>query len=189
MAKKEAVEVSVPKWWSFLLRGLAAIIFGVMVLAWPDSTRKVLVLVFGIFVIVAGVAALAAAVTEARNDENFFLSLIVGIVCLVIGIMVLAWPEMGLTTIRYLIAAWLIIYGFMIIMSGFEAPKGDSGLKWILVLTGAASIVIGIILIAVPGLAQWTIILIVGIYAIAHGIMLCVASTRIRRLYRQLGLT
>jgi len=95
---------------------------------------------------------------------------------------------MGLTTIRYLIAAWAIIYGFMIVMSGFEAPKGDSNLKWMLVLTGAASIVIGIILFAVPGLAQWTIILIIGIYAIVHGILLCVASTRIRRLYKKLGL-
>jgi uncharacterized membrane protein HdeD (DUF308 family) len=185
---EEVVEVSVPRWWSFLLRGIAALIFGIVVLAWPGSTQKVLVFVFGIFVLAAGVAAVAATVAEARKGEPFFLSLLVAAVCLVIGILVLAQPNVGTTTIRYLIAAWAIIYGFMIVMSGFAAPKGDSNLKWILVLTGVASIIIGIILFAVHGLGLWAIILIIGIYAIVQGILLCMVSFRIRALYKKLGL-
>ncbi len=188
MAKEEAVEVSVPKWWSFLLRGIAALFFGIIVLAWPKSTTQVLVLVFGIFVLAAGVAAVAATVAEAKRGDKFFMSLLVAVVCLIIGVLVLAQPEAGTKTILYLIAAWAIIYGIMIVMSGFEAPKGDSNLKWILVLTGVASIIIGIILFAVPGLGLWAIILIIGIYAIVQGILLCTASFRIRGLYKKLGL-
>ena len=188
MAKAEVVEVNVPKWWSFLLRGITAFIFGIIVLAWPDSSRKVLVLLFGIFVLAAGIAAVAATVVEARNGERFFLSLLVAIVCLVLGILVLARPGVGLSTIRYLIAAWAIIYGLIIVMSGFEAPKGDSNMKWMLVLTGAVSIIIGIILLAVSGLGQWAIILLIGLYALAQGVLLCIVSFRMRALYKTLGM-
>ncbi len=169
MAKAEVVEVNVPKWWSFLLRGIA-------------------VFIFGIFVLAAGIAAVAATVVEARKGEKFFLSFLVAVVCLVLAILVLARPSVGLSTIRYLIAAWAIIYGFIIVMSGFEAPKGDSNMKWMLVLTGAASIIIGIILLAVSGLGQWAIILLIGLYALAQGVLLCIVSFRMRALYKTLGM-
>jgi len=188
MAEAKVKEVSVPRWWSFLLRGIAAFIFGIIILAWPGSTTKVLVFVFGLFVLVAGIAAFAAAYAEVKREESFFVSLILGIVCVVIGIMTMARPGAATVTVLYLIAAWAIVYGFMIIVSGFEAPKGDSNVKWLLVLTGALSIILGIVLIALPGLSVLSIVLLVGIYALIQGVLLVVVSLRTRKLYKSLGI-
>ncbi|HEY5531789.1 MAG TPA: DUF308 domain-containing protein [Candidatus Anoxymicrobiaceae bacterium] len=188
MAEAKVKEVHVPRWWSFLLRGIAAFIFGIIILAWPGSTTKVLVFVFGLFVLVAGIAAFAATYAEVKREESFFVSLLIGIVCVVIGIMTMARPGAATVTVLYLIAAWAIIYGFMIIVSGFEAPKGDANVKWLLVLTGVLSIILGIILIALPGLSVLSIVLLVGIYALIQGVLLAVVSLRTRKLYKSLGI-
>jgi uncharacterized membrane protein HdeD (DUF308 family) len=188
MAEANVKEVSVPRWWSFLLRGIAAFIFGIIVLAWPGSTTKVLVFVFGLFVLAAGIAAFAATYADIKREESFFLSLMVGVVCVVIGIMTMTRPGAATVTVLYLIAAWAIVYGFMIVVSGFEAPKGDSNVKWLLVLTGVLSIILGIILIAMPGLSVFSIIVLVGIYALIQGVLLAIVGFRTRKLYKALGI-
>jgi uncharacterized membrane protein HdeD (DUF308 family) len=81
---------SLPKWWSLLLRGIAALAFGIIAIAWPKSTTKVLVILFGVFVLVAAAVAIGAAIVEARRGESIFLSLMFGVVCLIIGILVVA---------------------------------------------------------------------------------------------------
>lgn len=183
------VEVEqVPKWWSLLLRGLAALTFGIIALAWPKSTTKVLVVLFGVFVLAAAAVAIGSAVVEARKGEKFFLSLMFGVVCLVIGILAVAEPAAATRTILYLIAAWAIIYGFMLIVAGFEVPKvSEKKIRSFLILTGVISIIIGIILFAFPGLSTWGIILIIALYAIAQGILLVIVSFWVYGLRKELA--
>jgi len=179
---------SLPKWWSLLLRGIAALTFGIIALAWPKSTTKVLVILFGVFVLVAAAVAIGAAIVEARRGESVFLSLMFGVVCLIIGILVVAYPGAATVSILYLIAAWAIIYGFILVISAFEFPKNTgTRIRPVLGITGVLSLIIGIILFAIPGLSVFGIILIIAAYAIAQGILLIIVSFWVRALYKGLA--
>lgn len=176
-----------PRWWSYLLRGLAALAFGIIILAWPKSTVKVLVILFGVFALAAGVVAIAAAIAEMREERGYFLSLALGIVSLIIGIIALTRPGTALLAILYAIAAWAILYGFLMVVSAFELPKVFSRAKWLLALTGAISVIIGITLFMLPGVSLGVIIVIVSAYLIAQGLFLVIVSFWARSLYREMA--
>ncbi len=180
-------EMVMPKWWSYLLRGLAALAFAIIILAWPKSTVRVLLIVFGVFALVAGVVALAAAVAEARRGDRYFLSLALGMVSLVIGLIAVTRPQTALLAILYAIAAWAVLYGFLMVVAAFELPKGLYRAKWLLVLTGVISVIIGIILFSLPNASIGVIIVIIGAYLIAQGIFLIIVSFWARSFYKQVA--
>lgn len=176
-----------PKWWSYLLRGLAALAFGVVILAWPRSTVRVLIILFGIFALIAGIVAIASAIAEARRKEGWFLSAALGVVSLIIGVIALTRPGTAALAILYAIAAWAILYGFLIIVGAFELPKELSRIKWLLVLTGVLSLIIGVILFMLPGASLGAIIIVVGAYSIAQGIFLVIVSFWARSFYKEMS--
>lgn len=183
----EEVEVLVPKWWSYLLRGLAAIAFAILILVWPRSTIGVLVIAFGILALVAGVVAIAAAIAEAGRGDKFFLSAALGVVSIIIGIVAITRPKTAVLGILFAIAAWAILYGFLIVVGAFELPKGARRPKWLLVLTGVMSIVIGIVLFMLPGASLGAIIIIVGAWLIAQGIFLVIVSVWMRSFLKEVA--
>lgn len=179
-------EVATPKWWSFLLRGLIAIAFGIILLAWPAATTKVLVVLFGIFVILLGLVIIAGAISEARAKENYFWTLVLGILSIGIGILAIVYPGLATIGILVIIAAWAIVSGFILVVGAIEAPV-DKKVKWSLGLVGALSLIVGIVLLVFPNMSVFTVIIIVAAYALAHGILLIIVSFWARSLEKELA--
>src|SRR5215813_8256812 len=98
-------------WWVVGLRGLAAIIFGIMAFIWPGITLSVLVLLFGAYAIVDGVLALYAAARS--GGQNVWAPLLEGVLGIIAGIVAFVWPGLTALTLVYIIAAWAIVTGVL----------------------------------------------------------------------------
>jgi uncharacterized membrane protein HdeD (DUF308 family) len=169
-----------PRWWSWILRGFVAIIFGAIALAWPGATVLVLIVLFGAFAFVDGVFAVISSLVSAARKERFFPTLLLGLVGIIIGIVTFARP--GITTVALLvvIALWAILTGAIELFMAIELESKTPG-RLTLGISGVLSIIIGILLLSFPGSGVWGIILLIGIFAIAFGIMLIALGLRVRK--------
>jgi len=157
----------------FLFRGIAAIVFGVLTLVWPKLTVRALVLLFGIFAIISGIAVVATAL-QNREEHGWGLVLFEGILWLLVGAIALVWPGVTALSFLYLLAVWAVITGILEIIAPLSFPmSGGRGL--LMVLSGLISIVFGILIAAQPASGLLAVTWLIGIYAIVFGILHLVA--------------
>src|SRR5437763_14692846 len=132
----------------FLVRGIAAVLFGILTFVWPGLTLSVLVLVFGVFAVISGITAVAAALRN-RGEQGWGLLLFEGILGILAGVVALVWPNITALAFLYLLAAWAIITGIMELVAPLAFPM-RGGRAALLVLAGWASIGCGILIAAEP---------------------------------------
>ncbi|MBV9134352.1 MAG: DUF308 domain-containing protein, partial [Chloroflexi bacterium] len=99
-------------WWTFALRGVAAIAFGILAFAWPGLTVASLVLLFGAFSLVNGVMTIISAIRRTAT-EHVWLLLLEGVLGIIAGLAVFTWPGITALILLYWIAAWAIVTGVM----------------------------------------------------------------------------
>lgn len=176
-------------WWAVALRGVAAIIFGLIAIAWPGLTLFWLILVFGAYAIVDGVIEVYAAfVDRARNGDRWWVGVLEGIVSVAAGLIAWIWPGLTALALLYLIAAWAVVTGIMEIMLAIEYRRAIQG-EWMMVLGGLLSIAFGLVLFVYPRSGALSMIWVIGIYAIIFGIALIVLGFRLRGLGDRFRLT
>jgi uncharacterized membrane protein HdeD (DUF308 family) len=171
-------------WWLLALRGLAAIIFGVMAFVWPAATIAVLVILFGAYAVADGVLAIAAALSNVVGQQRRWSILLQGVVSLAIGIATFVWPNVTALTLLYLIAVWAITTGILEIVVAIELRREMSN-EWLLVLSGIASIVFGVLVIVFPGAGALSVLWMIAAYAVVIGVLLLGLSFRLRNLRKQ----
>ena len=160
--------------WSLGLRGFAAIVFGFIVWIWPVLSLRVLLILFGIFLIAAGVFGILAGV-NAESTNRRWLLILEGVLGILAGILTLGWPAITARALLFLIAAWAIVTGFVEIAAAFGAGRAG-GREWLLVLSGVVSIIFGILLLVLPVAGILALTWLIGIYAIVYGITLMVLA-------------
>jgi uncharacterized membrane protein HdeD (DUF308 family) len=170
--------VMIGNWWALALRGVAAILFGLIAFMWPGLTAAVLVLIFGIYALVDGVFALVAGLRAARRHGRSAALLLEGVLNILIAIAVFAWPGAALLALIYVIAFWAIISGIALIAAGVSLIRVAG--EWLLVLSGVLSLVLGIILLVHPVVGVVALSWWLGAYALLFGIILVSAAFRIR---------
>ncbi len=166
-------------WWAFAVRGVAAIIFGVLAFAWPGVTLAVIVLLFGVFALIDGVMAITSAIRS--QGDHLWVLLLEGVVAIVAGLLVFSWPGLTALVLLYIIAAWAIVSGILEIVSAVRLRTIIEH-EWAWIVSGVLSILFGLIAIAQPGAGALAIIWLIGAYAILFGISLCLVAWRIREL-------
>ena len=127
-------------WWLEVLRGVAAIIFGILAFAWPGITLLTLVLFWGAFALVDGVLAIAAAVKGGNPMPRWWLA-IVGIAGIVAGVLTFLMPGLTALVLLTFIAVWAIVLGVMEIYGAIKLRKEIEG-EWFLILNGALSVAV-----------------------------------------------
>ncbi len=175
-------------WWRFAVRGVLAIVFGVLALIWPDSTKLALVLLFGAFAFVDGVFAVTTGIAARGHFERWWAILLEGIAGIVIGVMTFFWPNITALVLLYFIAAWAVTTGIFEIVAAIEFRHVISG-EWIMILAGLLSVLLGILLFVFPSAGMVSVVWLIGIYAIAAGIMEMIFAFRLRGLGQELGIT
>jgi uncharacterized membrane protein HdeD (DUF308 family) len=171
-----AVE-SARHWWAFALRGVAAVVFGILAFAWPGLTLTVLVLFWGAYALVDGVLALIAAF-RTENDHRWGL-LLEGVVGIAAGIVTFLYPGLTALVLLYIIAAWAIITGALELYAAYRLRRVIHNELW-LALGGVASLLFGIVLLAAPGAGALAVVWLIGAYAIVFGILLIALAFRLR---------
>jgi uncharacterized membrane protein HdeD (DUF308 family) len=156
-------------WWVYAIRGIAAILFGIMALVWPGPTLAVLVLLFGAYAFVDGVVLLVAL---ARGDvlarSHKWITGIMGALGIAVAIATLIWPGITALTLLYLVAFWAIAMGTLQIVSAIEFRREIDG-EFFVVLGGILSIGFGGLLVAFPGAGLLSLVWVVGFWAELFG--------------------
>jgi uncharacterized membrane protein HdeD (DUF308 family) len=167
---------------SFAVRGLAALLFGVVTLIWPALTLNVLVLLFGAFVLIDGVTTLyAVAKREPGTEQRRGWLLLEGIVSLVAGAITFLWPGITALALLYVIAAWALVAGSMKIATAIRLRRAIRG-EWLLAASGALNVVFAALLVIFPGAGALAITWLIGWFAAFDGIMLLALAWRLHKL-------
>ena len=182
------IEQLAQNWWALALRGVVAIVFGILALVWPSITLLALIYLFaayafvdGIFLIVGGIRGLAG------RDRNWWLVL-GGIAGVIAGILTIMWPGLTALLLLSIIAAWAIVTGVLGIIAAYRLRQVISG-EWLLALEGVLSVVFGVAIIVYPSAGALAVIWLIAIYAIASGVTLLILSLRLRRMKSNFGST
>ena len=165
--------------WPLALRGVLAVLFGIIALRRPDAAAGAFVIVFAIFAFADGLLDFLVASRLGRIGLRSGWYLFEGIASIALGVVALAYPRVTLLALVLLVGIRAVMLGILELGSAFSWKELDS--RWLLGLTGVVSIIFGIVLFASPiagGLALvWTI----GVYAIVFGIMMFAFGARIAR--------
>jgi len=165
----EVAGTQVSKWrWAIGLQGLASVIFGVLILAWPELSVYALTIVFGIYTLASGFTAFAAAFSSQSKDERASLVLS-GLLGTVVGIIVLAWPSISALALLYVIGAYAVLLGTVAIVASFRLPL-DGRDTALMVLNGIVAIVFGIVIFAKPGAGALAVLALIAAFALVIGV-------------------
>ncbi len=175
-------------WWVLLLRGILAILFGVVAYAWPGLTLATLVMFFAAFVLVDGVFDVFHAFSGRQENEHWWALLLEGLLGIAFG--VITWVNPGVTTLVLLlfIAFWALATGVLRIFMAIRLRKEIEG-EWWLILSGLASALFGVVVLARPGAGALAMLLFIAAWSIVVGIFLVVLSFRVRSFGKQLAAT
>ena len=167
-------------WWLFLLRGLAAVAFGVLSLIWPGLSLLTLIWLFAAYALVDGVFALAAAIVGRGDAEFKWWLVLVGLLGIGVGIATFMWPGLTALTLLYFIAGWVIATGVLQIIGAIELRNVIDN-EWWLILDGALSVLFGILLFIMPGAGALALIWLIALFAIAYGVLMIGFAFKIKK--------
>ncbi len=174
-------------WWMLVVRGIAALIFGVLALAWPALTLFLLVAFFAAYVLVVGVLAIVAGLRNRREDGWWLLSLL-GLVSLAAGILSLLYPGMTALVLVLVIGAGALITGIIDLIIAIRLRKEIRD-EWFLGLAGVISILFGGFVLISPGAGALALVWLIALQSIATGVLFTVIGLRVRSAGRALSRT
>ena len=167
-------------WGWIVLRGVAAILFGILAFALPGITLAVLVIVWGAYALADGILALVAAYRVRDQGKPFWSLVIVGLLGIAAGIVTFIWPGMTALVLLLFIAAWAVVMGIFQIIAAIRLRKEIQN-EWLLGLSGVLSVLFGIIMFAQPGAGALAVIWVIAAYAIVFGVLLVWLGLRLKK--------
>jgi uncharacterized membrane protein HdeD (DUF308 family) len=167
-------------WWLLLLRGIAAIVFGVLAFAWPGITVVSLVIVYGAYALVDGLFSLYAAIRGGDGPAPRWWLAVVGVAGVLAGLISFAMPGVVALWLLLLIGAWAIVSGIFEIVGAIRLRKEIDN-EWMLILHGVITVIFGVLLMAMPGPGALAMVWVIGAYAIAGGVILSVLAFRLKK--------
>ena len=167
-------------WWLVALRGVAAILFGVLAAIVPGLTLALLVMLFGAYALIEGGFNVIAALRGATGDRPWWALLLEGLVSVVAGVIAFVMPGLTALALVYLIAGWAILTGVLEIAAAVGLRKHITG-EWWLALSGVLSIAFGVLVAFFPGAGALAMVLWVGAYSIVFGVLLLAVAFKLRR--------
>ena len=168
-------------WWTFIIRGIVAIAFGVLAFLAPAWGIAVLVALFGAWALIDGVTGLVGGIRSRGRDRSWWLSVLEGIVGIVAGVFAFLFPVLAAGALIFIIAAWAIVTGVFEIVAAIRLREQIRGEFW-LGLAGVASILYGVVIYLFPAAGALSIVWLIGSFAIAFGAFLLVLGWRLRRI-------
>ena len=166
-------------WWLLLLRGIAAIAFGVLAFVWPGLTLLTLVLLYGAYALTDGVLAIISAITGGAPAPRWWLA-IIGLLGIGAGVLTFAWPGITALVLLFFIAGWAIAVGIFQIVGAVRLRKEIEN-EWYLILCRIISVLFGIGILLVPGAGVLALVWVIGFYAVVEGILYIALAFRLKR--------
>ncbi len=163
--------------WLLGLRGVLAIIFGVLAFIWPGLTAIVLVFLFAAYAILDGILTVAASVHNHTANNRWWVMLLEGVVDIAAGVIAFLFPGLAAIVLVFVFAIWAIITGLLELVTAIRLRREITN-EWALGLAGVVSIILGIILVVNPGAGLIGLVWAIAGYAIIFGILMIVLAIR-----------
>ena len=166
-------------WWLLALRGLVAVLFGVLAFVWPGITLITLVWLFGAFALVNGLLSLVLAAKAPKGYPRLGSLIFGGLLGILAGLVTFVMPGITALGLLILIAAWALVTGILEIIAAIRLRNIITN-EWLLILAGIASVAFGVILLLRPAAGALALIWWFGAWALIFGILMIVLAFRMR---------
>ena len=169
-------------WWAFLLRGIAAIVFGVTAVVWPAATLQILVWFFGAYLLADGVSLLVSLIAgDPVARRNAWSVGLMGVISIVMGVASFIWTDAVALSLLFVIAFWAITTGLLQVAAAIYFRREINDELW-LALGGIVSVIFGVVLVAFPGAGLLSLVWLVAVWAFVFGVANIGFSLRLRQL-------
>ncbi|HEY2797311.1 MAG TPA: HdeD family acid-resistance protein [Thermoanaerobaculia bacterium] len=182
MADFSAARTLSQHWWVVLLRGVLAILFGVMAFAWPGVTLAILVLLWGAYALVDGIFEVIAGVRGKWGSL-----VVLGLLGIGAGIVTFLWPGITAITLVWVFAFWAIVAGILQVSAAIRLRKEIQG-EWLWIVSGVFTVIVGVLLLLYPGAGALSVTWLIGSLAVAWGILLVMLAVKLKGLGTTLGI-
>lgn len=168
-------------WYLPVLRGVAAVLLGIVALVWPGVAVLTVVTLLGILWIIDGVLAVVDGFRR-RGTPGAAWTIFFGVVSVLAGLVLVIRPGMSASVLVMLAGIWAVVGGIVLAISAVSARKAvGRGWGWGVAL-GVLTLAFGVVLLVAPGLSAVVLAIVLGIYAIVGGVLLVVVGFQIRSL-------
>lgn len=168
-------------WWVPVIRGIAAIVFGVIAFTHPVMAIATLVLFFGAWVLIDGIFRIFGAIKHRGSDSDWAWQLVIGLIGIIVGLLTFHAPQVTALALVVYIAAWALMIGASEIVMAVKLRHEIKG-EWLLILMGLASIVFAVLLLWNPVAGAAAVIWLIAWYAVVLGILAIFFGFRLRSL-------
>lgn len=169
----ETIETIGKNWWKLLLRGILAVLFGLLAFAMPQVSFGVLALLFGLFVLADGIVEIG----YAFSSRDWWM-LIPGFLGIAAGLFSVFYLPVTAFVLLLIIGAWAVTRGILDIVTGIRMRKQISG-EWLMILGGLLSVIVGLAIVAFPIAGVVAVGWLIGAYAFVLGVIMVTTSLRI----------
>ena len=163
-------------WWWFLSLGVAWTLFGTYVLSYRVGSLAAVAALVGVAFLFGGFTQLAVA---SRVQSWRWLFIVAGILAVAAGILTFVWPAITLYVVAVLVAWYLIIFGIIHLVGALAGPKIHYW--WTQLLLGVAELVLGVWAVRSWQQSLLTLVTLVGVWAIFHGVSEIFAAFSVRQ--------
>lgn len=170
-------------WWTLVVRGVIAIVFGLLAFVAPTFGIAMLVALFAVWALIDGVGSLLAGIRTRGQDRSWWIEILEGVVSIAAGVVALLLPGFAAEVLVLLIAAWSIVTGVIEIALAVRLRRALEGEVW-LALAGVASILFGGLILLFPAAGALSLVWLLGSFAIAFGAFLIMLGWRLRNVDR-----
>ena len=169
------------QWWMLAVLGLVSIVAGVLAIAYPDITLLAVGIIFGFYLVLAGIFEIVTAIFG--ESESRALSAIIGVVALIAGIVCIRRPDGSVLALVIVLGIYLIVTGGVRLAFAFDEQEGRA----LAVVAALVDLVLGILILALPKVSVVTLALLFGLSLIVRGVLALVGSFKLRRLRHEDG--
>lgn len=165
---RDAVAFYQKNWWLYLIQGIVTLLFGIVAVFEPTQVFAVLGFYFGLFLIFAGLADVVLGIAGAGKREAWWLTLLLGLLELGIGVYLFRRPGLSLATFIVFVAVSLLVRGIIALVEAFDRNL-DSANKALYAISGVAGILASIIVWRYPIKGTLAFVWVLGLYALIVG--------------------
>jgi uncharacterized membrane protein HdeD (DUF308 family) len=178
------IDLLARNWRWVALRGVVALLFGLLTLFRPGISLAALVLLFGAYAFADGVLMVVAAIARRHGEPRWVALLVGGLAGIAVGILTLLMPAITAVGLLGFVALWAIFTGIAEVVAAIRLRKVITG-EWRFVLAGALAVAFGVLIFLAPAESALVMMLWVGAYAVVSGVLLLAFAFRLRNWWRQ----
>jgi uncharacterized membrane protein HdeD (DUF308 family) len=165
-------------WKLLLLRGVIGIVLGIILVAWPEATIVVLMVLVGIWALIDGIGLAAQVFDKGASAGQRALFGVMALVALVVAMVAIFNPDKAASVITWLVGIWLLVRGLFELVGAFSSTVATP--RWLLVLGALIDLALGWLFVTHPGKSAEAVAVVIGILAIAWGVVFVVLALAAR---------